>query len=104
MPQIEDNLVRNQLIINQAIEQVVLIENPEEGSEFMRRRGPATRNVKMCFTFSAEGRTKGRVINYTGNGGINNSPIPEFSGKLRMQVDQADQIRYVHPDSFRIFY
>jgi len=51
-------------------------------------------NVKMCFTFSNGDKRRGRVINYTGSGGINNSPIDEYRGQLRMQVDKEDQIRY----------
>jgi hypothetical protein len=91
--QIEDHLIRNQLIINQGIEQTVLIDDPNEGADFMFRRGPNTRNVKMCFTFKDGDKTRGRVINYTGNGGINNSPIDEFRGQLRMQADKEAQIR-----------
>jgi hypothetical protein len=82
----------------------VLIEDMDEGYDFMRSRGPSTRNVKMCFTFAVGNRRKGRVINYTSNGNINNSPIPEFQGNLRMQVDQQDQIRCVNTKSSRVFY
>lgn len=59
----------------------------------MSRRGPQTKNVKMCFTFRDGDKTRGRVINYTGHGGINNSPIDEFRGQMRMQVDKDTQIR-----------
>jgi len=90
---IEDHLVRNQFIINQAIEQTVLIESRAEGTRFMHSRSSGTRNVKMCFTFADGDKRKGRVINYTGNGGINDSPIDEYRFNLRMQVDKEDQIR-----------
>jgi chromosome segregation ATPase len=90
---IEDSLVRNQLIINQAIEQTVLIEARAEGYQFMDERGPTTRNVKMCFTFSDGNKRKGRVINYASSGGLNDSPIDEYKGALRMQADKADQIK-----------
>lgn len=93
--QIENNLVKNQFIINQGIEQTVLIENADEGQRFMKERGPSSTNVKMCFTFSNGDKRRGRVINYTGAGGINNSPIDEYRGQLRMQVDKEAQIRYV---------
>ena len=72
----------------------MLIEDMKEAFDFMNSRGPSTRNVKMCFTFAPDDPRKGRVINYTGNG-INNSPISEFKGNLRMQVDRQDQIRWV---------
>jgi hypothetical protein len=82
----------------------VLIEDLEEGYEFIRGRGPLTRNVKMCFSFGSGGdRRKGQAVNNTSAGATNVSPIHEFSGSLRMQVDQADQIRYVSSDSYRTF-
>ena len=59
----------------------------------MHARGPPTKNVRMCFTFADGDKRKGRVINYTNNGGINDSPIDEFRGNLRMQVDKEDQIK-----------
>lgn len=87
--------MKNQFIINQGIEQTVLIEKSDEGAQFMAERGPSSTNVKMCFTFSNGDKRRGRVINYTGAGGINNSPIDEYRGQLRMQVDKEAQIRYV---------
>ncbi|RAR04662.1 f-box domain-containing protein [Stemphylium lycopersici] len=90
---IDDDLVRNQLIINQSIEQTVLIENMEEGIRFMNPHGSLVKNVRMCFTFADGDTRKGRVINFTGNGGTNNSPIGEFLGNLRMQVDRDAQVR-----------
>lgn len=60
----------------------------------MHDRGPLTEKVKMCFTFADGDKRKGRVINYTANGGINDSPIAEFRGLMRMQVDKEAQIRY----------
>jgi hypothetical protein len=91
--QIEEDLVRNQFIINQSIEQTVLIEDMKEGAHFMDARGKSTEHVKMCFTFADGDTRKGRVISYTNNGGINNSPIAEYSGPLRMQVDEPTQIK-----------
>lgn len=90
---IENHLVRNQFIINQSIEQTVLIEGRAEGARFMHARGPLTRNVKMCFTFADGDKQRGRVINYTGGGGVNDSPIDAYRGNLRMQADKEDQIR-----------
>lgn len=50
-------------------------------------------NVKMCFTFSNGVKRRGRVINITGAGATNNSPIDEYRGQLRIQVDKDAQIR-----------
>ncbi|KAF2630071.1 dna repair protein-like protein rad18 [Macroventuria anomochaeta] len=90
---IDNDLVKNQFIINQGFEQTVLIENSDEGAQFMAMRGPLSNNVKMCFTLSNGDKRRGRVINYTGAGGINNSPIDEYRGQLRMHVDKEAQIR-----------
>ncbi|KAF7445023.1 Smc Chromosome segregation ATPase [Pyrenophora tritici-repentis] len=90
---IDNDLVRNQLIINQGIEQTVLIENLQEGSNFIADQGPLTKNVRMCFTFADGDTRRGRVINRSPAGGINNSPIAEYTGAMRMQVDRDAQIR-----------
>lgn len=73
----------------------MLIEDMKEGAQFMNARGPSTSKVRMCFTFADGDTRKGRVFNYTNNGGINNSPIAEYSGPLRMQVDMDAQIKCV---------
>ncbi|EAT78076.2 hypothetical protein SNOG_14536 [Parastagonospora nodorum SN15] len=90
---IDNDLVRNQFIINQSFEQTVLMESRNEGLRFMEGRGPLTRNVKMCFTFADGNKRRGRTINYTASGGTNDSPIDEFRGALRMQADKGDQIK-----------
>lgn len=90
---IDNALIKNQFIINQGIEQTVLIRDAEEGQRLMEKENRPT-NVKMCFTFSNGVKRRGRVINVTAAGGINNSPIDEYRGQLRMQVDKDAQIRY----------
>tara|TARA_R110002003_G_scaffold28_15_gene1640 strand:- start:17033 stop:19801 length:2769 start_codon:yes stop_codon:yes gene_type:complete len=90
---IDSHLVRNQFIVNQSFEQTILIESRTEGYQLMSDRGPQTRNVTRCFTFAESDKRRGRVINYTTNGGINDSPIDEYKGILRMQVDKDDQVR-----------
>jgi chromosome segregation ATPase len=87
---IENHLVRNQIIINQSFEQTVLIESRSEGYKFMRDRA---QNVKMCFTFADGTTRRGRVLNYNSSSGINDSPIDEYRGVLRMQADKADQVK-----------
>ncbi|EMD68806.1 hypothetical protein COCSADRAFT_109770 [Bipolaris sorokiniana ND90Pr] len=89
----DDDLVRNQLIINQSIEQTVLFENMTEGFRLLKDGGPRAKNVKMCFTFADGDTRRGRVYHYSNNGQVNDSPILEFTGNLRMQVDQNAQIQ-----------
>ncbi|KAH8727160.1 dna repair protein-like protein rad18 [Phaeosphaeriaceae sp. PMI808] len=90
---IENHLVRNQFIINQSFEQTVLIESRNEGFQFMNDRGPMARNVKMCFTFADGDKRRGRTITRSSSGGLNESPIDQYTGILRMQVDKEDQIK-----------
>lgn len=47
----------------------------------------------MCFTFSGRGKRHGQAMNVTGGGGFNISPIDEYKGQLRMQVDKDAQIQ-----------
>ena len=68
----------------------------------MHAHGPLTRNVKMCFTFADGDKRRGRVINFTSNGGINDSPIDEYQGALRMQADKEAQIRCVNRSGSRL--
>lgn len=95
--------MRNQLIINHSFEQVVLIADSADGARFMAERGSMSKNVKMCFTFFNGDKRRGRLISYTGSGGINHSPIDEWRGQLRMQIDKEDQIRYAYRDRFHVF-
>lgn len=61
----------------------------------MYGRQAQTKNVKMCFTFADGNRRKGRALVYTPSGGINDSPIDEYQGQLRMQADKEAEVRYV---------
>ena len=59
----------------------------------MHTRGATTAKVKMCFTFADGDMRRGRAILRSGNGGINDSPIDEYQGRLRMQADKAEEVR-----------
>ena len=64
-----------------------------EGFRLLKDGGPRAKNVKMCFTFADGDTRRGRVYHYSNNGQVNDSPILEFTGNLRMQVDQNAQIQ-----------
>ncbi|KAF1956479.1 dna repair protein-like protein rad18 [Byssothecium circinans] len=83
---INNDLVRNSLIINQNIDQVVLIENRTEAWNFMRRRAA---NTKSCICMADTGRKLGHLI----TPGPNISPIEEFSGSPRMHSDKGQQVQ-----------
>jgi hypothetical protein len=76
--QIENNLVKNQFIINQGIEQTVLIRNSDEGAQFMKERGALSTNVKMCFTFSNGDKRRGRVMNTEASYACRSTKRPRF--------------------------
>ncbi|MCJ1398655.1 Structural maintenance of chromosomes protein 6 [Xylographa trunciseda] len=84
---IENPMVLRQLIINQAIEQTLLIENNEEARELMITT--VLPNVRQCYSF--RGRM-GVRLTYANNGGVNSTFVDTFSGVPRMKTDVAVQI------------
>lgn len=90
--QIDNDLVRRQLIINHGIEQIVLIENVEEASKTLFE-GPRLRNVKRCFSIDATDRRRGTTLAYGRTGEPSQSPIAPFTGRARMRTDIDSQIR-----------
>ncbi|KAF2658046.1 dna repair protein-like protein rad18 [Lophiostoma macrostomum CBS 122681] len=99
----DNNMVRNQMIINHQIDQAVLIQSRAEAEEFMHNDGELRKNVKMCFTFADRDKTKGHSI--TGNtitGSVNLGPIDSYIGSPRMQADKEQRIQAArqHLDRF----
>jgi len=62
---IDDELVKNQLIINQAIEQSILIQKRDDAWKVMYS-GPKPKNVRQCFTKHDTRRDAGHRFGYTG--------------------------------------
>ena len=105
VPQIENPIVLRQLVINQAIEQTILIEDNEEARERMLKT--VFPNVKQCYSFKDRGGVR---LTYASKGGLNSTFIDPFSGMPRMKTDVEAQIRYdwsrtrqsvAHRSSFR---
>jgi hypothetical protein len=90
--QIDNELVRRQMIINHGIEQIVLIENIEDASRTLFE-GPRLRNVKRCFSIDATDRRRGTTLAYGRTGEPSQSPIAPFTGRARMRTDIDSQIR-----------
>lgn len=91
--QIDDDLVRNSLIINQAAEQTVLIPDRNEAYAFMYPAGgQKPHNVRVTMSFAAD---RGAAIRYeyTGRGAPKSSNVPAWQGPPRMKTDIQDQIR-----------
>lgn len=88
-----NNLVRNQMIINQRIDQVVLIEDREAAVEFMMRPAQERRNCGLCFTMSDDNPRMGHCISVReGSGAFNMDPIGEWKKQYRMQADTESRL------------
>ncbi|KAF2869097.1 structural maintenance of chromosomes protein 6, partial [Massariosphaeria phaeospora] len=91
--QINNHLVRNQLIINARIDQTVLIETRSEAHDFMNAGGPPRNNVIQCFSMADDGPRRGHIFNITSSGNVGVGPIEGYNGQLRMQADKEPQLR-----------
>lgn len=90
--QIDNDMVRRQLVINHGIEQMLLIENVEEASKIMFD-GARPRNVKRCYCIDSRDRRRGIHLAFNRTGDPSQSPIPAFTGRPRMKTDIDIQIR-----------
>jgi len=91
--EIDNDLVRNQLIINQRIEQVVLIRERSKAMAFMYERSPVPANVQ--FTICHGDRGWGIRLGRTKTGYQSSGPVRAFTKNARMKTDIEAQIRYV---------
>ncbi|KAB8076691.1 P-loop containing nucleoside triphosphate hydrolase protein [Aspergillus leporis] len=90
--QIDNELVRRQLIINHGIEQMLLIERLEEASSVLFD-GRKPNNVKRCYCIDQTDRRRGVHLSYNRAGEPNQGPVPVYDGSPRMKSDLASQIR-----------
>lgn len=89
---IDNELVRNQLILQNSIEQTVLVEDMRDASELLHR-GVRARNVKLCFAMNSKRKTQGYRIGLNRVNEAAQDPIHEFSGHARMRTDAESQLR-----------
>lgn len=89
--QIDNDLVRNQLILQNSIEQTILVADMKEGSNKMYRDRP--RFVKQCFCLDPNKRKSGIRLGYTRTGEASQDPIQEWHGGTRMRTDAEAQAR-----------
>lgn len=85
-------MVRRQLIINHAVEQMLLIEDLEEASSALFD-GDKPVNVKRCYCIDKRDRRRGYHLSYNRSGDPNQAPVAMFRGNPRMKSDAASQIR-----------
>ncbi|KAI9785860.1 MAG: Structural maintenance of chromosomes protein 6 [Peltula sp. TS41687] len=86
--EIDNELVKRQLIIAQAIEQTILIQSWPEANNIMNS-GP--RNVKQCFCMHQFRRGWGMRLVSRG-GESSSAPIQGMTGKPRMKTDSQSQV------------
>ncbi|KAH9830703.1 structural maintenance of chromosomes protein 6-like [Teratosphaeria destructans] len=90
---IDNDLVRNQFIINQAIEQVVLFSDSRAVVDFMYPKvGPRPVNVKAAITHS-RARGEGVRYEYSRTGNEKSSTVDAWKGAARIPTDREQQIR-----------
>ncbi|PYH95203.1 DNA repair protein Rad18 [Aspergillus ellipticus CBS 707.79] len=90
--QIENELVRQQLIINHGIEQVLLIENLEQASSILFD-GQRLPNVKRCYCIDQRDKRRGIHLSYSRTGEPSQAPVAAYNGRPRMKSDLESQIR-----------
>ncbi|KAL4911815.1 hypothetical protein BDW62DRAFT_196104 [Aspergillus aurantiobrunneus] len=90
--QIDNELVRRQLIINHGIEQNLLIENLEEASSILFD-DDRPRNVKRCYCINQSDNRRGIHLSYSRTGEPSHAPVSVYNGNPRMKSDRDSQIR-----------
>lgn len=93
--EIDNDLVRKQLIISQAIEQTILMDKREDAVNLMS--DSRLQNVKQCFTPNKRPGT-GLRYSYGWGGGLTENYVPAFSGPPRMKTDVEFQINACRAD------
>lgn len=89
--EIDNHTVRNQLIINQAIEQTVLIPKRAEAYAYAYE-GPRPRNVRAVVCQDDNDRRKGWRFEWSKSGASKTSPVYRWESDFRMKADREDQI------------
>ncbi|RKF58687.1 Structural maintenance of chromosomes protein 6 [Golovinomyces cichoracearum] len=90
---IENELVRRYLIINQAIEQTLLIKSREDALRIMFE-GPKPSNTRQAYSLHDNQRRYGIFFGFTSRGSPFTSGIKPPKGQPRMQTDTLNKISF----------
>ncbi|KAK3486490.1 P-loop containing nucleoside triphosphate hydrolase protein [Neurospora hispaniola] len=91
---IDNMMVRDQLIINHMIEQVILIPQRTKAEDIMFS-GARPRNVKACLSFHDKKRDEGLRLVVNNSGGMSTSPVPPLRNQRpRMKADVGSRLAY----------
>lgn len=88
--QIDNELVKKQLVINQGVDQTILIQDRREAIDTMS--SARLQNVKQCFAFNIRPGEAVRLA-YGYGGGLSQSYQAAFTGSPRMKTDVEYQIK-----------
>lgn len=88
---VDNDLVRNQLIIMHSIEQTCLIAQPNEAHKYMYGSS-RPQNVKVAIAFAAE-RGSGIRYEWSRTGAAKSSPVNKWTGGYRIKIDREQQLR-----------
>ncbi|KAI9666478.1 MAG: Structural maintenance of chromosomes protein 6 [Bathelium mastoideum] len=92
--EIQSDLVRNQLIINHAIEQTVLIKDQDQAFDYINRNPQGrARNTKSCIAFNVNRRGHGIRYSKTGTS-AKMDPVTPSDRATRLQTDNEAQKRH----------
>jgi chromosome segregation ATPase len=89
--EVDNDLVRNSLIINQGAEQTVLIADSDEAMKFMFSN-PRPENVRVTMGIATD-RRAGFRYEFSGRGAEKTTQVQAWDGHPRMKTDIQDQIR-----------
>ncbi|RDA83340.1 hypothetical protein CP532_5220 [Ophiocordyceps camponoti-leonardi (nom. inval.)] len=88
----DDDLIRSQLIINNAIEKVILVKDRVEAQKIMIDDGPP-RNVTQCICFHDGRNKRGHGLRITNrNGNAATSPVAPSDLRPKMRSDTTRQL------------
>lgn len=90
MLQIDNDAVRNCLIIGQSIDQTVLIPEREAANDFALTR---PRNVKATMCHNEHLRGHGHRYAPTRGGGVSMGPVKAWPGQMRMKTSLEAQLK-----------
>jgi chromosome segregation ATPase len=92
---IDNRIVRDQLIINHMIEQIILIPERARAQQVMFDGAPP-RNVKACLCFHDRKRGEGLRLAANNNGNISTSPLqPNPHLRPRMKTETGSQVAHL---------
>ncbi|KAB8342966.1 hypothetical protein FH972_022561 [Carpinus fangiana] len=92
--EIDSDLARNSLIINQHIDQQILVPERQVLSNYMFS-GQRVRNVKAGVCLTSD-RSAGIRFSYGAGGAEKSDPVPRWTGSVRIETNVQDQIRMAH--------